>query len=92
MTHTTFDFSLTAQGRGLTMHGPDGSWALPAMWLRERAPDDATLDPTTGQRLIEAGALPLDLAVEQAETDGDWLSVVFSDGHRTRFALDALLP
>ncbi|KAA0016430.1 DUF971 domain-containing protein [Salinicola corii] len=61
-----------------------------ALWLRERAPDAETLDPRTGQRLIEAAALPLDLALVEAGCDGEKIELTFSDGHQARFALHDL--
>ncbi|MFI0474222.1 TauD/TfdA family dioxygenase [Halomonas sp. HMF6819] len=65
--------------------------ALSALWLRERSPDEATLDAYTGQRLIEAAELPLDLAIDTAKAEGDTLSLRFSDGHQGRFSIAALL-
>ncbi|MGO2131890.1 MAG: 2-trimethylaminoethylphosphonate dioxygenase [Halomonas sp.] len=64
---------------------------LTALWLREHSPASDTLDPLTGQRLIEAAELPLDLRIAQAKADGKQLSVQFSDGHQAVFDLDALL-
>ncbi|MGM8932545.1 2-trimethylaminoethylphosphonate dioxygenase [Salinicola halophyticus] len=65
---------------------------LHALWLRERSPDAETLDPRTGQRLIEAAALPLDLALLEASCRGDRIHIVFSDGHHADFALGDLVP
>ncbi|OJA05863.1 TauD/TfdA family dioxygenase [Halomonas sp. QHL1] len=61
-----------------------------ALWLRERSPDDKTRDPYTGQRLIEAAELPLDLAIETAGVADGQLNLSFSDGHHTTFELVAL--
>lgn len=61
-----------------------------ALWLRERSPDDKTRDPYTGQRLIEAAELPLDLSIEAAEVDGRRLNLRFSDEHHTTFEIAAL--
>lgn len=63
-----------------------------ALWLRERAPNAETLDPRTGQRLIEAAALPLDLSLLEASCDGEWIDLTFSDGHHARFDLSDLHP
>ncbi|MFG6158473.1 TauD/TfdA family dioxygenase [Halomonas sp. 1390] len=86
MTHVT---SL-AKNRRLVIdhHGRTREFA--ALWLRERSPDAETLDPRTGQRLIEAAELPLTLAVESAEVRDGELALRFSDGHRGLFDLDAL--
>ncbi|WP_110685444.1 2-trimethylaminoethylphosphonate dioxygenase [Salinicola aestuarinus] len=65
---------------------------LHALWLRERAPDPQTLDPRTGQRLIEAAALPLDLAIASLDYDATHLHIGFSDGHATTFPVAELLP
>lgn len=85
------DVVLHAQGRRLTLrsHGLERDFA--ALWLRERAPDADTLDTLTGQRLIEAAQLPLDLAIAEADLADGTLHLQFSDGHRTRFALATLL-
>lgn len=61
-----------------------------ALWLRERAPDADTLDPRTGQRLIEAAELPLDLALTNVDQSGDHVELRFSDGASARYALDDL--
>ncbi|WP_110602669.1 2-trimethylaminoethylphosphonate dioxygenase [Salinicola lusitanus] len=63
-----------------------------ALWLRERSPDAETLDPRTGQRLIEAAALPQDLALTGAACDGETVDLTFSDGHRARFPWRDLHP
>lgn len=82
---------LKDDGRRLTLRAANRERDFAALWLRERAPDDVTLDPQTGQRLIEAAQLPLDLAVTAARVDGAALDVRFSDGHRTTFKLGNLL-
>jgi len=61
---------------------------LHPLWLREQAPDPASRDSHSGQRLLDAWSLPLDLKVEEARpvSSGD-LELRFSDGHRTCFPL-----
>lgn len=60
---------------------------LHPVWLREQAPDADTRDPITGQRLLDAWSLPLDLTVSSVHVgQGDTLELTFSDGHRTRYA------
>ncbi|MDR5866050.1 2-trimethylaminoethylphosphonate dioxygenase [Halomonas koreensis] len=81
---------LSPDGQRLTLDLDDQTREFAALWLRERAPDAETLDPRTGQRLIEAAELPLDLALDAAELDGDALALRFSDGHATRFPLAGL--
>lgn len=76
------------QNRLLSVRFRDGhSHAFHPLWLRERAPDTETMDRLTGQRLIEATDLPLDIAVAAARVDGDAVALTFSDGHATRFPL-----
>ncbi|QEA38242.1 DUF971 domain-containing protein [Pistricoccus aurantiacus] len=83
--------TLQAQGRRLRLRTQDCERQFAALWLRERAPDSETLDPQTGQRLIEAAQLPLDLTIEDARLEADRLRLRFSDGHDTAFDLNALL-
>ncbi|MFG6177783.1 TauD/TfdA family dioxygenase [Halomonas sp. THAF12] len=83
--------TLSPDGQRLTLDLDARPREFAALWLRERAPDAETLDPRTGQRLIEAAELPLDLAVEHAELDGESLALRFSDGHAVRFPVADLL-
>ncbi|WP_311949419.1 2-trimethylaminoethylphosphonate dioxygenase [Halomonas piscis] len=87
MTHV----KTVADNRRLAVDYQDQPRELTALWLRERSPAEDTLDPRTGQRLIEAADLPLDLRIEQARADGRQLAVSFSDGHRAEFDLATLL-
>jgi gamma-butyrobetaine dioxygenase len=82
--------SQSADGQQLHLHYDGKDLELDALWLRERAPDADTLDPQTGQRLIEAADLPLDLAILTATAEGDRLDIRFSDGHQSWFSLTAL--
>ncbi|WP_280567191.1 TauD/TfdA family dioxygenase [Chromohalobacter sp. 296-RDG] len=82
---------LQDEGRRVILRAAGQRCEFAALWLRERAPDAATLDTRTGQRLIEAAQLPLTLHVESASSDAQTLHVRFSDGHVTAYALDALL-
>src|SRR5699024_3135897 len=64
---------------------------LHPLWLREQAPDAESRDARTGQRLLDAWSLPLDLKVERVEPQGrEGLDLLFSDGHRTRYPLREL--
>lgn len=81
--------SLNSQRLSLEHRGKPREFA--AIWLRERSPDDATLDPQTGQRLIEAAQLPLDLSIKSADVADHQLHLHFSDGHRSSFDLAELL-
>ncbi|MBD3897971.1 TauD/TfdA family dioxygenase [Halomonas sp. ML-15] len=87
MTHVR----LQAGGQRLVLDYRDQSQEFTALWLRERSPDPQTLDPRTGQRLIEAAELPLDLRLESAAAHDGALALHFSDGHRCDFPLRELL-
>lgn len=64
---------------------------LHSLWLREQAPDPESRDPQSGQRLLDAWSLPLDLKVEEATPLWeDGLELRFSDGHLTLYPLAAL--
>lgn len=53
------------------------------IWLRERLPDADILDSRTGQRLIEAAELPLDLKITSCvATEDDHFALTFSDGYK----------
>ncbi|MBR2515505.1 MAG: TauD/TfdA family dioxygenase [Halomonas sp.] len=86
MTHVTP--SANRRRLAIEHHGQRGEFA--ALWLRERSPDDETLDPRTGQRLVEAAELPLELCIDAADVADNQLQLRFSDGHRTHFDLAAL--
>jgi gamma-butyrobetaine dioxygenase len=79
-----------ANRRRLVLDHQDQTHEFTALWLRERSPDDKTRDPYTGQRLIEAAELPLNLNIDTAEVAGGQLNLCFSDGHHTTFELAAL--
>lgn len=79
-----------ANRQRLVLNHQDHKYEFTALWLRERSPDDATRDPYTGQRLIEAAEIPLDLAIESAEASDEELTLNFSDGHSTTFTLATL--
>ncbi len=69
-----------------------GEQALPALWLRERCQDEASLDHATQQRLFDPHRLPHDLRLEEARADGDALWLAFSDGYAGSFDTAAFLP
>jgi len=64
---------------------------VPALWLRERCQDEASLDPASRQRLFDPHNLPDDLIVTVArwdESGGLWLE--FNDGYAGLYDLAAL--
>jgi gamma-butyrobetaine dioxygenase len=71
--------------------GPDGTVALPALWLRERSQASDQLDQITGQRLFDPHRLPADIALVDARLDDGALVVAFSDGHHEALAVEVLL-
>lgn len=83
--------SLLNQGQQLHLTRTEGDVIFDALWLRERAPDADTLDALTGQRLIEAAELPLNLSITDATLESGALKLVFSDDHHARFPLTALM-
>ncbi|WP_218021559.1 2-trimethylaminoethylphosphonate dioxygenase [Nocardia acidivorans] len=77
------DVRLSAAGRTVE---------IPAIWLRDNAPDADSRDVLSGQRLFNIVDLPADIRVREATVVEDRLRVRFTPGgHRTSFALDALL-
>lgn len=71
----------TAPPRVLAEIG-DTAMELPALWLRERCQDPASLDPGTQQRLFDPHRLPDDLAlVSVEESGGSRARLAFSDGY-----------
>ncbi|MEV7182465.1 gamma-butyrobetaine hydroxylase-like domain-containing protein [Kitasatospora sp. NPDC093679] len=61
--------------------------ALSGYWLRDNCPCVECRDPGNGQKLFQITDLPADLAVrESAERDGH-LTVLWTDGHRSRYPL-----
>lgn len=87
MTNANVQVRTSADQRRLILAIGDAEREFAALWLRERAPNADTLDPRTGQRLIEAAELPLDLALTRAAQSGDQVDLQFSDGTRARYAL-----
>jgi gamma-butyrobetaine dioxygenase len=75
------DLTITDRGLLQVCAGTQAPVLLHPVWLRERLPDAAVLDPRTGQRLQEAAETPTDLRVIRAEADG---TIAFSDGYVTR--------
>jgi gamma-butyrobetaine dioxygenase len=64
---------------------------LPALWLRERCQDAASLDPHTQQRLFDPHRLPDDLALVGVEGTGAGRArLSFSDGYAGEYELSRL--
>lgn len=66
----------TGTGAGRTLH---------PLWLRERCPCAECRDPRTGQRLLDAWSIPLDMMVTDVRDDREEIRVTFSDGHVAPF-------
>jgi gamma-butyrobetaine dioxygenase len=76
--------------RIMAQHGTS-AMELPALWLRERCQDPASLDPDTQQRLFDPHRLPDDLSLVRLEGAGEdraWLC--FSDGYSGEYELTRL--
>jgi gamma-butyrobetaine dioxygenase len=68
-----------------------GTMELPALWLRERCQDPASLDPDTQQRLFDPHRLPEDLTLVQVMAAGeDRVRLAFSDGYSGEYDLTRL--
>ena len=63
---------------------------LPLYWLRDNCPCTACRDPRNGQKLFQITDLPDDLTISQQNRDEEQLTVIWSDGHRSRYQLDWL--
>jgi gamma-butyrobetaine dioxygenase len=76
--------SAKVQNGALAIDWQDGGVQIfHPLWLRERLPVDDILDPRTGQRLIEAADLPLDLKIVSCvTTEDDHFALTFSDGYQ----------
>jgi gamma-butyrobetaine dioxygenase len=69
-----------------------GMMELPALWLRERCQDSASLDPDTQQRLFDPHRLPDDLALVQVAGAGEnRVRLSFSDGYSGEYDLTRLV-
>jgi DUF971 family protein len=74
---------LARSGRDLAIRWADGHPSrFHAIWLRDGCLCPACAHPGTGQRLLETGAIPDDLALASARVnpDGD-VEVAWADGH-----------
>lgn len=79
--------SASAHNGSLIIDWQDGrQQSFHPLWLRERLPLDDILDPRTGQRLIEAAELPLDLKITASAISGDHVSLAFSDNYQAAVA------
>ena len=63
---------------------------LHPLWLRERLPDPRITNLRTGERLIEAAKISLDIRVTKVMPSGCGWLIVFSDGLETILSLDDL--
>jgi gamma-butyrobetaine dioxygenase len=68
-----------------------GTVELPALWLRERCQDAASLDPDTQQRLFDPHRLPDDLTLVSVAGGGaNRARLSFSDGYSGEYELTRL--
>ncbi len=82
----------TLDDNALSVKWQDGrSFLFHPIWLRERLPNSDTVDPKSGQRLIEAALLPSDLKVEDVSCpDPEQIALRFSDGASGTFSANYL--
>lgn len=72
--------------RNLAVMFSDGSTSqFHYIWLRDNCRCPACLHPTMGERLVDTAAIPLDIAPREVEGDAVGLSLVWPDGHETRY-------
>ena len=76
--------SASVQNGALALSWQDGGRQIfHPLWLRERLPVEDILDRRTGQRLIEAAELPLDLKIVACtSTEDDHFLLTYSDGYQ----------
>lgn len=86
----TIDNHFAVEGDTVFQVRTEGRRPLPALWLREKMREADACDPTTGQRLFNPHELPADLAISRADLDHAHLSVTFSDGVSSVYALGDL--
>jgi gamma-butyrobetaine dioxygenase len=77
----------------LALERADGELVpLPALWLRERCRDAASMDANTQQRLLDPSDLDLELkVVALSQPSAGFFRIRFSDGHESTFAAADLL-
>lgn len=63
---------------------------IPPLWLRERAQDPASRDAATGQRFFNPHELPYDLAIASIDHGPSGITVRFTDGVSSLYALETL--
>lgn len=64
--------------------------SLPARWLRDHGDDPGSVDPRSGQRLVDTFAIPADVAAVDVAVDTERAEVRWSDGVTTAHDLDRL--
>jgi gamma-butyrobetaine dioxygenase len=85
-------FKLETQPPRILAQAGGGTMELPALWLRERCQDPASLDPDTQQRLFDPHRLPEDLALVQVTAAGEnRVRLSFSDGYSGEYELTRLV-
>ena len=85
-------FKLETQPPRILAQAGAGTTELPALWLRERCQEPASLDPDTQQRLFDPHRLPEDLALVQVTAAGEnRVRLSFSDGYSGEYELTRLV-
>ena len=82
--------SVAADGHVEARFG-DRATRLHPQWLREQSTEPGQIEATNRQRLFTPLDVELGLVAVDAELDGDTLTVAFSDGHRCRLPVAALI-
>ena len=82
--------SVAADGHVEARFG-DRATRLHPQWLREQSTEPGQIEATNRQRLFTPLDVEPGLVAVDAELDGDTLTVAFSDGHRCRLSVAALM-
>ena len=82
--------SVAADGHVEARFG-DRATHLHPQWLREQSTEPGQIEATNRQRLFTPLDIEPGLVAIEAELDGDALIVAFSDGHRCRLPVAALI-
>ncbi len=67
-----------------------GGNEISARWLRDHGDDPSSLDPVSGQRLVDTFSIPRDVSARHVEERDGRLTIDWSDGATTTHDLDAL--
>ena len=82
---------LEHSAHGLKLSLPDQELLLPLAWLRDNCQCDQCFVPSQGEKTFALANVSKELALENVVVEEKNLSLVWNDGHASRFALQWLL-